>query len=228
MKIGLLGGTFNPIHRCHLQIAAYTRDQLGLDRIIFIPTGDPPHKSSHGLAPSHHRLEMVKLAIAGEPSFDVSDVEIRRPVKSYSIDTVREFSKQLGSGAELYFLIGLDAFLELGTWKDAAALLRTCHFVVLARPGSSFLSLADMPLLPKTDREILTALDTQRGGRADIPIPGGGGLILLRMPPCDAAASVIRRRLTHQLPVSNLLPPPVESYIMRQNLYQEASDHTGV
>jgi nicotinate-nucleotide adenylyltransferase len=228
MKIGLLGGTFNPIHRCHLQIAAYTRDQLGLDRIIFIPTGDPPHKPTHSLVAGHHRLEMVKLAIDGEPSFGVSDIEIRRPTKSYSIDTVREFRAQFGPTSELYFLIGLDAFLEFATWKDAADLLRACHFVVLARPGSMFLSLAGMPLLPPIDRDTLTALDDQHDRRADIHIPGGSRLILLRMPPCEASASIIRRRLTQQLSVSKLLPAPVESYIMRLNLYQEASDHTGV
>ncbi|MGH7230479.1 MAG: nicotinate-nucleotide adenylyltransferase [Nitrospiraceae bacterium] len=228
MKIGLLGGAFNPIHRCHLAMAAYTRDQLALDCILFIPTGDPPHKPSDALAPGHHRFEMVKLAIADEPSFDLSDVEIRRPIKSYSIDTVRALHADFGAETELFFLTGLDAFLEFPTWKEAPALLRACHFVVLGRPGSAFLSLTGMPLLPPILRDALAALDDHRTRRLDVQIPGGGSLILLWMPPCDVSASAIRRRLTQRLAVSNLLPASVESYIMRLNLYQEASDHTGV
>lgn len=89
MRLGLFGGTFNPIHICHLAIAAQTRDRMGLDRVLFIPTGDPPHKPPGVLAPAEHRCEMVRLAIAGEPSFALTDIEVRRPTKSYSIDTVR-------------------------------------------------------------------------------------------------------------------------------------------
>ena len=229
MRLGLLGGTFNPIHRCHLALAAYTREQVALDRILFIPTGDPPHKPSHALAPSYHRFEMVRLAIAGEPAFQVSDVEIRRPDKSYSIETVRALDGEYGPEAELFFLIGLDAFLEFPTWKEAPELLRACHFVVLGRPGSAFRSLAGMALLPSIDLTALAALDDdEHTRRLEIRLPGGRSLFLLRMPPCDVSASTIRQRLTQRLPVANLLPPSVESYIMQQNLYQEASDHTGV
>lgn len=228
MRIGLFGGTFNPIHRCHLIIAAQVRDRLQLDRIVFIPTGDPPHKGSESLAPSPHRIEMVRRAIAAEPSFAVSDVEIRRPTKSYSIETVRTLRGEYGPGAELFFLVGLDAFLEFPSWKQASDLLRLCHFVVVSRPGTVFRSLAEMPLLPVIARASLAALDAHEGDRLDVPIPGPGGtvLTLLRLPPCDASASDIRNRLKKRLSLSTLLPAPVESYIIQLGLYQEEADRT--
>lgn len=220
MRIGLFGGTFNPVHRCHLEAATQTQRRLRLDRILFIPSGDPPHKSSTSLAPARHRLEMVRMAIKDIPAFQVSDVETRRSSKSYSIETVHELQKEFGPEAELFFIVGLDAFLDLHTWKQASELLRACHFVVLARPGSTFTSLLKMSLLPSMERAPLVALDTQRALQVDVPLPGGMSLILLWIPPCYVSASDIRYRVTHQLSVSNLLPAHVESYILDTHLYQ--------
>jgi nicotinate-nucleotide adenylyltransferase len=230
MRIGLFGGTFNPVHRCHLEAAAQTQRRLRLDRILFIPSGDPPHKSSTSLAPARHRLEMVRMAITDIAAFQVSDVEMRRPNKSYSIETVHTLQKEFGPEAELFFIIGLDAFLELHTWKQASELLRACHFVVLARPGSTFTSLLKMSLLPSMDRMPLVALDTQRALQVDVPLPGGMSLILLWIPPCYVSASDIRYRVTHHLSVSNLLPAPIESYILEQHLYrqEEKANRTGI
>lgn len=228
MKVGLFGGTFNPIHNCHLTVAAQTRDRLKLDSVIFIPSGDPPHKPSSSLAPARHRFEMVRLAVAIDPSFSVSEVEIERPTKSYSIETVHVLRQKLGFETELFFMVGLDAFLDFPTWKQAPDLLRACHFVVLSRPGMSFRTLLNLPLLPPMDPVKLEALDSEQEGRMDIPIPGGTTLILLGLPPCNISASDIRQRLKRRLSVSKLLPAPVESYIMRMNLYQEETDHTGV
>jgi nicotinate-nucleotide adenylyltransferase len=230
MRIGLFGGTFNPVHRCHLEAATQTQRRLRLDRILFIPSGDPPHKKSSSLAPAGHRLEMVRLAIKDIPAFKITDMEMRRPNKSYSIETVHELQKDFGPEAELFFIIGLDAFLELHTWKQAPDLLRACHFVVLARPGSTFTSLLKMSLLPSMDRAPLVALDTQRALQVDVPLPGGMSLILLSISPCYVSASDIRYRVTHRLSVSNLLPAPVESYILEQHLYQqeEKANRTGI
>ena len=230
MRIGLFGGTFNPVHRCHIVAATETQRRLRLDRILFIPSGDPPHKKSSSLAPAHHRFEMVRLAIQAIPAFKITDVEMRRPNKSYSIETVHELQKELGPDAELFFIIGLDAFLELHTWKQAPDVLRACHFVVLARPGSTFASLLKMPVLPSMDRAPLAALDTQRALQVDVPLPGGMSLILLSIPPCSVSASDIRHRIAHRLSVSNLLPDGVESYILQQYLYQEEekANRTGI
>jgi nicotinate-nucleotide adenylyltransferase len=230
MRIGLFGGTFNPVHRCHLEAATQTQRRLRLDRVLFIPSADPPHKLSMSLAPARQRLEMVRIAIMDMPAFQVSDVEMRRPSKSYSIETVHELQREFGPEAELFFIIGLDAFLELHTWKQASELLRACHFVVLARPGSTFSSLLKMSLLPSMDRAPLLALDTQRALQVDVPLPGGMSLILLWIPPCYVSASDIRYRITHQLSLSNLLPAPVESYILETHLYQqeEKANRTGI
>jgi nicotinate-nucleotide adenylyltransferase len=171
---------------------------------------------------------MVRQAISQDPSFVVSDVEVAQRSKSYSIDTVQALRQDFGSTAELFFIIGLDAFLELPTWKQAPDLLRTCHFVVLPRPGVAFVSLLDMPILPSLERASLESIDAQRQGRLDIPLSASTALILLWIPPCVISSSDIRRRLQQRLPVSDLLPVPVDSYIMQQALYQEESDRTGV
>lgn len=229
MRIGILGGTFNPIHRCHLEAATQTQRRLRLDCVLFIPAGDPPHKINTSLAPASHRLEMVRLAIRDHPGFQVSDMEVRRPTKSYSIDTVHELQKQFGPHAELFFIIGLDAFLELPTWKQAADLLRACHFVVLGRPGFKFSSLMKLSLLPTMDRAPLTALDTQRTLQVDVSLPGGMSLILLAISPCYVSASDIRQRIARSLSLSNLLPASIESYIIDQHLYrQEKANRTGI
>jgi nicotinate-nucleotide adenylyltransferase len=214
MRLGLLGGSFNPIHYGHLGIARDARDKLGLDRVLFIPTGTPPHKQNSTLASAGDRYEMVRLATADTPSFDLTDIELRREGNSYSIDTVRELQRQHGSSAALYFLIGLDAFLDFPTWREPEALLRACRIVVISRPGQSYQSLAKLSMLPALP--------------VDIPIPSGPGLMCLPLPPCPISASEIRRRAREGLPLANLLPPPVESYILHHRLYQEDPDHTHV
>jgi len=226
MKVGLFGGTFNPIHHCHLSVARQVRDRLALDRIVFIPSSDPPHKPTGDLAPARHRVEMVRRAIAAEPSFTVSEIETGRPGKSYSIDTVCELLEEYGPA--LYFILGLDAFRELPDWREPAELLRLCHFVVVSRPGSSFLIVGSMPLLPALDGDALKALDSGGAERLDVPLSGGRTLILLPLPPCDASASDIRKRLRRRLDVSRELPASVQSYIIQFGLYQEESDHTRV
>jgi nicotinate-nucleotide adenylyltransferase len=228
MKIGLFGGTFNPIHNCHLTIAAQIRERLSLDRILFMPAGDPPHKPQGDLAPAQHRLEMVRLAIATDPAFAVSDFEVRRQAKSYSIDTIRALRSRYDAGTELSFIVGLDAFAEFPSWRQAPELLTLCHFVVMSRTGVAFASLADRPPLPPIPRQALASLDDRTQDRLDVPLPGRTHLTLLRLPPCDISASDIRRRIRGRMSVSSLLPAPVESYIMRAKLYQEEADRPGV
>src|SRR5262245_454340 len=219
IHLGLFGGTFNPIHNGHLSIARQTQGALGLDRILFIPTGDPPHKSDTNLAPVKDRYEMVRLAVTSEPGFAVSDVEIRRPGKSYSVDTVRTLQKEYGPHARLSFLIGLDAFLDVPSWRDPVTLLRLCSFIVISRPGTLFQSLSQLTLLPPLPREALTDLDASRITKLEIPV-GDQRLTCLRLPPCNISASDIRARVAHRDSLVNLLPPPVESYILHHHLYE--------
>ncbi|MFM7840713.1 MAG: nicotinate-nucleotide adenylyltransferase [Nitrospira sp.] len=227
MRIGLFGGTFNPIHNCHLTIATQVRTRFALDQVLLIPVGDPPHRSNRDLAPAAHRLEMVRLAIAGNPTLAVSDVEIRRPEKSYSIDTVRILRHQYGAGVDLYFILGLDAFLEFPSWRQAPELLALCHFVVVSRMGVSFVPLADRLPLPKLSRQALEDLDRRVTDRLDVPVPGGTSLALLCLPPCDISASDIRQRIHSRSDVALLLPASVKSYIMDHNLFQEELNRPG-
>lgn len=216
--IGLFGGTFNPIHNGHLTIARQSREALGLDRILFIPTGNPPHKAETDLAPAKDRYEMVRLAIASEPAFAVSDVEMRRPGKSYSIDTVRALRQEHGPDVPLSFLIGLDAFLDIPTWREPDALLQLCSFIVISRPGMSFQSLSRLALLPPLSQPSLADIDAGRITRLDIAA-GRQYVTCLRLPPCDISASDIRAKVRQGFSLANLLPPSVQSYILHHHLY---------
>jgi nicotinate-nucleotide adenylyltransferase len=218
LRLGLLGGTFNPIHNGHLAIASQSREALDLDQILFIPTNDPPHKSSHNLAPAKDRYEMVRLAIASDPFFALSDVELRRPGKSYSIDTIRQLQAEYGQQTQLLFMIGLDAFLDFPSWREPETLLTLCSFVVISRPGMSFQSLSNMASLPALPVQLLADLDTGRLSTVDFAV-GEQRLICLRLPPCEVSASDIRTRIKQGRSVANLLPPSVESYIIRHHLY---------
>ena len=228
MKLGLFGGSFNPIHNGHLAIARQTHERLAFDRTLFIPTGDPPHKQAGSLAPAHHRYEMVRLAIAGTPAFALSDIEIARQGKSYSIDTVRELQRQYGSDTALYFLIGLDAFVDLPSWREPDALLSACTFVVTSRPGQSFTTLAAMPFLQHITTDRLAPLDAGTRNRLDLPLSSGHTIVCLSLPPSPISASDIRQRVQRGAMLANLLPPPVESYILRQQLYREDPHYTHI
>lgn len=219
MRLGLFGGTFNPIHHGHLAIARQTREALALDRILFIPTGDPPHKTHEDLAPANNRYEMVCLAIEAEPAFALSDLETCRAGKSYSVDTVKLIQQEYGPETQITFLIGLDAFLDFATWREPETLIRLCSFVVISRPGLSFQSLSTMPLLPSISRQSLADLDTGKTPRLDIPL-GSSTVTCLALPPSRISASDIRKRIKEGLPVANLLPPLVKSYILQHHLYE--------
>ncbi len=134
MKIGLLGGTFNPVHIGHLILAEEAREKLGLDKIIFIPTALPPHKDNLDIASPGDRLKMLKLAVASNKFFAVSDVEIKRQGRSYTIDTLKELKSKF-SRDELYFIIGSDLLKYLAEWKDLGEILKMVEFVVATRPG---------------------------------------------------------------------------------------------
>ena len=217
-RVGVLGGSFNPVHNGHLAIARQTRDLLGLDQILFIPAGVPPHKSTETLAPSKDRYEMVRLAIVSDPTFVVSDVEINRPGKSYTLDTIRTLRQQYDPGTRLFFLIGLDAFLDFPTWREPDTLLTLSSFVVISRPGISFQSLATMTLLPAIPKESLVALDTGRRSILEVPLPFQQ-LICIHIPPTEVSASDVRNRVRQAQSVANLLPASVESYIIQHHLY---------
>ncbi len=215
MKIGLFGGAFNPIHRCHLVVAESARERLDLDTVLFIPTGDPPHKPSTEFLASGHRLEMLKLAIAPYPYFQVSDLEIHRPNKSYTIDTIRELRRHSPVDTEFVFIIGLDAFREISSWKEPDALLSSCDFAVVSRAGSTFDCLTELTIFQGANITELKRIDAGETDLARLPLKSGRAVWAIRIPPCNVSASDIRNRLRDGQDLENALPPPVEMYFRR-------------
>ena len=213
----MLGGTFDPIHNCHLSIAKQAHEALSLDRVIFIPSGTPPHKSRESLAPAHHRLRMVQRAVADLPDFTVSNVEANAPETSYTVDTVRKLRETVKG--ELWFIIGLDAFLEIEGWRSAKTLLTLTNFLVLSRPDVPFSRAASLSLLPPLPGEQLQRLDDGQQRRLDLPIGQRATITFLRIDPCAVSSSEVRERIRTGADVTDWLPPPVHSYIIRYNLY---------
>ena len=134
MKIGILGGTFNPIHYGHLILGEQVAGKLKLDRVIFVPAFMPPHKSDKGIVAPEHRLKMLELAVVGNPHFTVSDIEIRRRGKSYTVDTLREIKKKYPKAA-LFFICGSDLVSEIPTWKNVGEIYKMARFILAKRPG---------------------------------------------------------------------------------------------
>lgn len=195
-RLGIMGGTFDPIHYGHLVTAEAARTRFGLDQVVFVPSGRPPHKRA-GASDSQDRLVMTQLAIVTNDGFDLSDTEIRRPGYSYSIDTVREFVSLYGKDTELFFITGADAILEIASWKNAAELIDLCTFIAATRPG---FDLAELEKLPE---------DWRRHIR------------LFEIPALAISSTDIRRRVRCNESIKYLLPEAVEHYIRRRGLYRE-------
>jgi nicotinate-nucleotide adenylyltransferase len=216
LKIGILGGTFNPIHYGHLAAAEEVRDRLKLDRILFIPSYLPPHKLEEDVPSAAERMEMVRLAISGNDHFEPSDLEIKRGGTSYTIDTIKTL-RQTYADAELFFITGLDTFLEIQTWHDWETLLTLCCFVVLSRPGYCFADMMKIDFMRSAEKE-LTALD--RGAMRHAVIGAGAFTVVLETVPLyDISSTGIRERVKEGRSIKYHLPEAVEIYIMKQRLY---------
>ena len=213
-KIGLFGGTFNPIHLGHLRSAEEICESFQLDQVIFIPASHPPHKKKEGLLPAPLRAEMVRLAVSDNPRFSFSEIELERPGKSYSLDTIEHFRHHFGPQTHLYFILGLDAFLEISTWKEYAALFGLCHFVVMTRPGFEKYFIREY-LPVELDGDF--CYDTQQGGYAHV---SGFFIYPREITALDISSTRIREYLGAGRSVKYLLSPLVEAFIHKQKLYQ--------
>jgi nicotinate-nucleotide adenylyltransferase len=194
-RIGLMGGTFNPIHYGHLVAAEEARFQFNLDQVIFIPSGQPPHRQPRSVVPAEDRYIMTALAIATNPYFNISRIEIERPGPSYTIDTVKSFS-QMYPNSELFFITGLDAILEILTWRNPYELVRLVHFIAVTRPGYN------PNHLKVLDKEILDNVS------------------LLEIPGYAVSSTMIRERVALGKPIRYMVPEPVEAYIRKYGLYK--------
>jgi nicotinate-nucleotide adenylyltransferase len=218
MNIGLFGGTFNPIHTCHLTVADQVRQLMGLERMIFIPAGTPPFKAS-ALAPAADRLEMVRLAVQSLPWAEVSAIEIEREGTSYSVDTVAALRHEHAEDA-LFFLVGADAFADILSWRDYRRLITLCELIVISRPNRSFVSLRQLPLLAHEEAGRLQALDRGELTQERVSLSAGGRIWLVHLPPCPTSSTAVREAIKAGQSVEALLPAPVASYILRQGLYR--------
>ena len=198
MKIGVFGGTFDPIHKGHIKVAEKVRSQLDLTKVIFVPAGQPWLKTDNPISPTEHRVEMVRLAITDNPYFELSLVEINRPGPSYAVDTISELLAKLNTGNELFFILGWDSLLQLPQWKEVARLIKLCRLVAVPRSGYK---LPDLKQL-----EALT--------------PGLSlSLILLDKPEIDVCSTEIRKRAAQRLSIRGLVPAPVANYIKQHKLW---------
>lgn len=212
-----MGGTFNPIHYGHLRPAEEIRERLRLDKVLFIPSARPPHKDSEIIDP-HHRLEMVRLAIKSNPAFDVSPIEVMRKGKSYSVKTLEELLESYG--AELFFLLGIDAFLEIPTWREADRLFTLTNFVIILRPPYTFQSLSQSPYLKSLTRTVLIELDQGLRQSYRRSFQNGKFIFFERVNSMEISSTYIRKNIKAGKSIKYLLPVSVESYIMANRLYR--------
>jgi nicotinate-nucleotide adenylyltransferase len=198
VKVGVIGGTFDPPHLGHLAIAQAARNKLELHHLIFVPAGQPWLKTELPVSPADERFEMVRLAIAPFPGFEISRVDIDRVGPSYTYDTLRELVGVVGRDATLFFVLGWDSLTQLPRWYQAARLVQLCRLVAVPRPG-----------YPPPD---LPALEQQVPGITE-------RVIMLDMPEVGISATDIRQRVAGGLSVADLVPPAVERYIRERGLY---------
>jgi nicotinate-nucleotide adenylyltransferase len=213
-RIGLFGGTFNPIHLGHLRGAEEIRETFGLQEVVFIPAAIPPHKVAEGVIEARHRLEMVRLGTATNPGFSTTDIELTRPGKSYSIDTIRYFRERHPNA--LFFILGRDAFVEIETWKEFQQLFSLCNFIVMTRPG-----------FQKTPSNAQLPGSLVRVFRYDEEIKGwihtsGHTLHFKEITYLDISSTKVRELIETGESIRYLIPAEVEAYIRQQGLYRKS------
>ena len=198
-KIGIMGGTFDPIHQGHLVLADQVRENFGLDQIVFIPVGGAPHKDTKGMTSKLDRYSMTVAATASNPYFSVSKIEIDKEGKTYTVDTIKELKKQLNSQDELFFITGADAIMLLETWKDVDQLVKEVNFIAATRPGY--------------DRASLEASIKQFEDNL------GANILLTSVPALAISSTDIRNRVANGQTIRYLVPESVNSYIEVRGLY---------
>jgi len=203
-RIGIMGGTFNPVHKGHIAIAEAAKKNYLLDKVIFVPSGHPPHKTSEYIADKEDRFKMVKLAIAGKKNYSISRVELDRPGYSYAIDTFNELKRSYKKNAILFYIMGLDSINEILTWKKPLELFKVCQFIVATRPGARIKTLRRLLKFP--------------------PIKLHAGQVHVLEVSENVSSTRIRESIRKGKLPAKLLNPRVAAYIKRKKLY----DYPGI
>jgi len=194
-RIGVLGGTFDPIHYGHLAASEEARAKINLREVIFVVAGIPPHKLDEEITPAEHRYAMVELAIASNPHFSVSRIDLDRPGPSYTVDTIALLRQERTE--EIYFIMGMDSLMEIDTWHEPQRLIQLCHLVAVERPGF----VPDLERLEETIPGITARTE------------------IIDMPEVDISSTDLQRRVREGLPIKYQVPPEVEEYIYKHRLY---------
>jgi nicotinate-nucleotide adenylyltransferase len=213
-RIGLFGGTFDPIHNGHIRAALDVRRAFGLDRVLFVPSHRPPHKQAGPGASPADRLRMVELACEGHPGFVASSLEVEAGGRSYSFLTLARIKERF-PGAEVLFILGVDAFLEIGTWREHERVLDECRFIVTGRPGFDLEAAADV-LNGRLRPDIRRVGD---GGPVDEALLTRYRVFLLPIAALDMSSTDVRERIRRGESPAGLVPPSVETYISDHQLY---------
>ena len=212
-RVGILGGTFDPIHCGHLDVGAAAHAALDLTEVLVLPSYIPPHRPQTA-ASSYHRFAMVAMAIAGRRGWRALDLELREPARSYTSDTLRRFHGEGFSAAELFFIIGADAFADIATWKDYPGLLDLAHFAVVSRPRGA---VADLPArLPSLASRMHTPNASARASRRTL-------IFLIDRPTSDVSSTAIRQAKARGESIAGLVTPDVQQHIEQHALYQQTT-----
>jgi len=194
-RVGVMGGTFDPIHHGHLVAASEVADSFALDEVIFVPTGQPWQKSERVVSPAEHRYLMTVIATASNPRFNVSRVDIDRRTPTYTVDTLRDLRTQLGEKTDLFFITGADALSKILSWKDAAQVFELAHFIGVTRPGFRL---------------------------SDSHLPADS-VSLVQVPAMAISSTDCRNRVAAGQPIWYLVPDGVVQYITKHNLYRQTA-----
>jgi len=212
-KMGILGGTFDPIHLGHLRTAVEIREKMKLKKVYLVPSASPPHKTEEPVTPFLHRLAMARLALGDSSFLEVLDLEGKRPGLSYSIETLKEIHETFGPELDLYFILGADAFQEIKTWKEYRHLFNYAHFVIIQRPGSQPDKI-DL-LLAKS------GLDIKKTKRSNVfRAPSGKTLTFMEPTRMDISSTDIRELVRNGKSIRFLVPDQVRNYIIAKGLYK--------
>jgi nicotinate-nucleotide adenylyltransferase len=199
MKIGVLGGTFDPVHLGHIIMAEEARKSLGLSEVLLVPAGQPMTRSNERITSVEHRLRMLRLAAAGSPHLKVSTVEIERPGPSFTVDTITELRRKYGGKDEIFFILGWDSLAQLPIWREPARIVSMCILVAVPRPGWP------QPSLKALEKDI----------------PGiAKRVVFLEKPRVDISATAIREKVAGGESIDHLVPGPVADYIKKHGLYR--------
>jgi nicotinate-nucleotide adenylyltransferase len=215
VRVGLLGGTFNPIHTGHLRAAEEIQEKFQLNKLIFIPAKIPPHKVSSEVISALHRLAMVKRAVGGNPHFSVSALELERRGTSYTIQTIRYFRRHYGKDAQLFFILGEDAFREITIWKDYTTIFSLCDWIVMRRPGHPHKMIEEIIPVELKRYFCYDSISNTLIHHSHHRVYFAGITLL------DISSSIIRARVKRGESARYLLPDTVGDYIEKNRLYHE-------